>query len=105
MAFRRNSVGDREEFLCPEAIADYNRNMGGVDKFDQYLSVYSIGRKSYRWWETTKQKGYKSFSHLNFRSQLVNEMIGSFSSKKKLGYLSTKGFEPLDLRQFQIQCG
>ncbi|KAG8233747.1 hypothetical protein J437_LFUL003817 [Ladona fulva] len=32
MAFRRNSVGDREEVLCPEAIADYNKYMGGVDK-------------------------------------------------------------------------
>ena len=36
---------------------DYNNNMSGADKHDQYLSYYAINRKSIKWWE----KGFFSF--------------------------------------------
>ncbi len=40
-----------EEVSKPEMISDYNLNMGGVDKCDQFLSYYNIGRKSKKWWK------------------------------------------------------
>jgi len=35
----------------PKMILEYNTYMGGVDKCDQYLSYYSIGRKTIKWWK------------------------------------------------------
>lgn len=35
---------------CSVGISDYNKHMGGVDKFDQYMANYSISQKSRRWW-------------------------------------------------------
>jgi hypothetical protein len=37
---RTNKVGQKEEVKCPESISEYNKYMGGVDKFDQYMSYY-----------------------------------------------------------------
>lgn len=39
------------EISKPDMICDYNQNMGGVDKCDQFLSYYSLGRKSMKWWK------------------------------------------------------
>ena len=32
-------------------ILKYNKYMNGVDKCDQYLTYYSLGRKARKWWE------------------------------------------------------
>ena len=32
-------------------ILEYNKYMNGVDKCDQYLTYYSLGRKARKWWE------------------------------------------------------
>lgn len=42
----------RQMITCPESIAQYNKCMGGVDRFDQLLSSYNISWKSGRWWMT-----------------------------------------------------
>lgn len=34
----------------PNAVANYNMNMGGVDLNDQLRTYYTIGRKSVKWW-------------------------------------------------------
>lgn len=48
---RSNGKGDREEVPCPQAIAEYNKFMGGVDRFDQHImSNYNVSQKSRRWW-------------------------------------------------------
>ena len=106
-AQRTNRHGEKETVPCPEAIASYNKCMGGVDKFDQYLSLYGIGWKSRRWWlrifyyfvdcsiinafivyeENCKlQKKKYWMNHLEFRSQLAFELIGNYVSRKKSGY-------------------
>lgn len=38
--------GELEGFEKPDMIVDYNKYMNGVDKCDQYLNYYSVGRKS-----------------------------------------------------------
>lgn len=103
---RTNRKGKKEEVPCPEAISDYNKYMGGVDRMDQMHSAYNVARKSRRWWiklfyyffdmtiinafiifkEVEKQNGVsKPMTQLQFRSLLVNELIGKFINKKR-GY-------------------
>ncbi|XP_029348064.1 piggyBac transposable element-derived protein 4-like, partial [Acyrthosiphon pisum] len=47
---RKNKKGEKIAVKCPVGITDYNKHMGGVDKFDQYMANYSISQKSRRWW-------------------------------------------------------
>lgn len=42
MVKRKNNVGIREDDKCPKSIADYNKDMGGVDHFDQLLECYKL---------------------------------------------------------------
>lgn len=105
---RRNKKGEREAVVCPSAIRDYNLHMGGVDMFDQLHSSYNISWKSRRWWmkifyylidaavvnsyiayktahKTANNNSSKCMTHLQFRSALVDELIGTFCSLKKRG--------------------
>lgn len=103
---RTNKMGVREEVNCPESIADYNRYMGGVDKFDQYHSTYSISWKSRKWWvklfyyfidcsivnsyilyKESVPKKEKPISHLKFRTILADELIAAYNSRKRRGPL------------------
>jgi hypothetical protein len=36
----------KEEINKPKCITDYNKNMGGVDKYDQMIKYYNIQRKT-----------------------------------------------------------
>jgi len=40
VVLRRNSKGEKVPVSCPTGISDYNKYMGGVDKFDQYMATY-----------------------------------------------------------------
>ncbi|XP_015190455.1 PREDICTED: piggyBac transposable element-derived protein 4-like [Polistes dominula] len=39
----------RKKIIMPNALIDYNKYMKGVDRADQYLSYYSILRKTVKW--------------------------------------------------------
>lgn len=41
--------GTLKQIPCPLTVADYNRHMGNVDKFDMLKSVYEIDKKSKKW--------------------------------------------------------
>lgn len=47
---RRAKDGTRSAVACPLAISEYNRIMGGVDRFDQLRERYAVGRRSIKWW-------------------------------------------------------
>ena len=34
----------------PHVNVDYNKHMGGVDRFDQLISYYPVGRSGIKWW-------------------------------------------------------
>ena len=55
-SFHRNEMETlrrkRETVSIPTIVADYNRKMGGVDRFDQLLGYYSVvRRKTIKWWK------------------------------------------------------
>ena len=41
----------QDEISKTEMICDYNNNMLGVDKCDQFLAYYNIDRTSFKWWK------------------------------------------------------
>jgi len=47
---RKKKDGNKIQISCPSSIADYNKNMNAVDKFDQLMSSYSLDRRSKKWW-------------------------------------------------------
>lgn len=48
--------GTKKIVDCPEAFNFYNAYMGGVDKADQYSTIYDIDRKSNKWWKRVFQR-------------------------------------------------
>lgn len=40
----------RVDVPCPLVVAKYNKNMGGVDRMDQNISLYRIGIHGKKWW-------------------------------------------------------
>lgn len=53
---RKQKDGIKKIVPCPEAIAFYNKYMGGVDMTDQYTLLYDINRKSTKWWKRVFQR-------------------------------------------------
>ena len=43
--------GHAQELMKPFTICEYNKHMGVVDKCDQYLSYYTVSRRSMKWWK------------------------------------------------------
>ena len=39
-----------EPIIEPSLVREYNHFMNGVDKCDQFINYYAIGRKSMKWW-------------------------------------------------------
>lgn len=46
---RRLRNGSKIDVHCPKVVETYNKFMGGVDRFDQLLERYAMGR-SIKWW-------------------------------------------------------
>ncbi|KAL8620837.1 hypothetical protein ACOMHN_033234 [Nucella lapillus] len=40
-----------QTLVKPKLVHEYNKNMNGVDHFDQHLSYYSFNRKTVKWWK------------------------------------------------------
>lgn len=81
----------------PQAIRDYNENMGGVDLHDNALANYRIAVRSKKWWWpvftnflgnmmvnawklhvlVSKRNKTKSLSQLEFRASVTNKLLMS----------------------------
>ncbi|ETW92660.1 MAG: hypothetical protein ETSY2_52870 [Candidatus Entotheonella gemina] len=46
----RSAPGGREVVEKPEAVVEYNKFMGGVDRGDQLLSYYGFPHRTVKWW-------------------------------------------------------
>ncbi len=49
---KKNGVFSEVILPQPLAIHEYNQFMNGVDRSDQMLAFYNVGRKCYKWWKT-----------------------------------------------------
>ena len=92
----------------PISIYDYNKNMSGVDLFDQKAAYYGVLLRSHRWYMkiffrflevsminayTIYKKVYEKYnaepmSHLEFRKDITRDLLEEF--REKLGIMSTK---------------
>jgi len=50
LAKRTQRDGTSVQVQCPKSIVEYTRRMGGVDRFDRARALYSVSRKSKKWW-------------------------------------------------------
>lgn len=108
---RKTKTGERSAVSCPEAIAFYNKYMGGVDHAGQVVSLYDFDRKSNKWWirvffkylQVTTSNAFIVFKELverpklpfiDFLVPLSEQLIGhsqrNSTKKKKPGRPSTK---------------
>ena len=105
---RHTTTGAQEDKPCPPCLPDYQCFMRGVDRNDQMQQYYNLGRCSIKWWkrifyylvESTILNSFIMESHvraaehthvstrrdyLTFRLVLASELIGTFTSRKRLG--------------------
>lgn len=106
---RRTLDGTQKDIPCPPILPDYQSFMRGVDRGDQLQTYYSIGRRSRKWWRrvffyivevailnayildghvrpaTHAYVGRRKRDMLEFRLDLVDELIDGFCSRKRLG--------------------
>lgn len=106
---RRQKDGSRRDVPCPLACADYTKNMGGVDRADQYRSQYSTTRKATKWWRymfwflfdvcivnayilmkesvnhtlVTRRGRPRKRTQLEFRMSLADQLISNFRGSRK----------------------
>ena len=100
---RKKNDGSTITVSCPQAIADYNRHIGGVDLGDQYRGYYAVrtkSRKFYRYifWflvEVCILNSYiyhrysastkKIKTYLEYRIALAEQLIGDYNTRKRPG--------------------
>ena len=99
IARRRKADGQKEDVPCPPCLPDYQQHMRGVDRADQRIGYYNIGRRGRKWWkrantylvEVTLLDAFIIYQHahakvnsrddyLKFRCDLAEQLIGSFST-------------------------
>lgn len=87
----RSKSGQRN-VIKPNIQVLYNKNMGGVDLFDQFCSTYPYGRRSMKWYQPVwhfiieaglingciaynLQKDVKQLTHKQFRQQVIDGLL------------------------------
>ena len=101
--------GTSKEVPCPVVVQEYNKYMNGVDHSDQLRTVYSIARRSRKWWtylfwffinlsipnalllmnespnyiRQTQRGRPKPCTVLEFRKALAVQLIGKFREGRK----------------------
>ena len=102
---RRNPDGTATHVPCPPLLPDYQQYMRGVDRGDQLIGCYNLGRRSKKWWKRVfsyiiecsllnayileryaqpslhdpSLRGRRRQDFLHFRLEVAEQLIGSFS--------------------------
>ena len=106
-----NQIMGTAEDGRPLVLSDYNKYMGGVDKLDQQLSYYPVGRPGKKWWRyivwhiinTAVYNAFiiwnksahnfpilKTYDHMMFRCDIADGLINGFCSRKLPGRKATR---------------
>jgi hypothetical protein len=96
----------KTQILCPNAVMNYTRNMGGEDLNDQLRQYYGVGHSSKKWWkfvfhfiinvcivnsfilyDMTSRPSRTSHGNrqLTYRKNLVQQLIRTYTSCKRTG--------------------
>jgi len=87
----------------PHCAAQYSRFMGGVDRFDQQRSSYTVGRPAKKYWKyllwflvnssivnawvlymkTSTRNNRKKYEQIDFRLELAEALIAGYSCRQK----------------------
>jgi hypothetical protein len=94
---------------CPNAIVQYNKNMGGTDRMDEDVNHYRIEIRSKKWywpiltwlfdvsmnnaWIQYKNAGHQ-ISNLEFRRSVVGEYLTNFGTAKKTSGRESREINP-----------
>ena len=97
---------EETEIACPQAVINYTKHVGGVDVSDNRREYCGVGRSSKKWWKFILHFVLNvclvkclilydltihppSTAHgnrqLTFRRNLVRQLIGTFTSRKRTG--------------------
>ena len=106
---RKNPDGSTIDVPCPPLLPNYQQYMRGVDRGDQLIGCYNIGRRSKKWWKRVfahliecallnayileryanpslyngSSRAKRDF--LSFRIDVANQLIGSFHYRHRAG--------------------
>ena len=118
---RRDEVGSLEDVMCPPCLPDYQQYMRGVDRGDQLIGYYNIGRRSRKWWkrvfsylvevaalnayvlEKHTRIGTNKRDYLAFRLALAEELVGSFRGRSRVG--RPRSLDQLDVTRMDASRG
>ena len=87
------------EINKPYAVVQYNKFMKGLDRADQYLSFYSVLRKTVKWSKKSDTVSAKLCSLL--RIFCVQDT--KYKQKSKVQELPARGRKVLDIRSPELK--
>jgi len=106
---RKQKDGTRLTVTCPKPVYEYTKRMGGVDRFDQRRSMYSVSRRSRKWWmrllyfviDAAVVNAYilytsvhpdETMTMFNFRLRLFRGLVGTYSSRSRKSFTEGVAF-------------
>lgn len=100
-----------ENISKPQAVAEYNKHMNGVDKGDQIVHPYEVLRKTMRWYQKIADNTLdmiifnsnvvynilhpskkEKLAHLDYRITLAREILEKYGKKKEKKITKTCNF-------------
>ena len=79
-AKRREKDGTQKDVECPPCLPDYQKFMRGIDRGDQMMGYYNVGRRSRKWWK-------RDFSYLIEVCLLNAYVLHKFSDEVQADFL------------------
>jgi hypothetical protein len=125
VVMRKIKDGTSTEIFCSEVVAEYNKIMGAVNKFNQLRKIYALGEtlckmeaenilfsgrcchsQQFVLWKINKREN-EQHDQITYRIRLARQLIAGISSRKRRGqkpvFLAKKGKVPDDVRLASVE--